>query len=36
LLTPYDESIFRMDHPKNMALLDFRGGARCLADEAKF
>src|SRR5258708_37754466 len=36
MLTPYDESNLPLDHPKNMALLDFRGRRQMLADEAKF
>src|SRR6266436_1315447 len=36
MLTPYDESNLPLDHPKNMALLDFRGRRQMMADEAKF
>jgi Zn-dependent M28 family amino/carboxypeptidase len=36
MLTPYDESNLPLDHPKNMALTDFRARFRMLADEAKF
>src|SRR5712675_857710 len=36
MLTPYEESNLPLDHPKNMALLDFRGRRQMLADEAKF
>jgi len=28
MLTAYDESNLPLDHPKNMALLDFPAGAR--------
>jgi Zn-dependent M28 family amino/carboxypeptidase len=36
LLTPFAESNLPLDHPKNMALTDFRGRRQMLADEAKF
>ena len=36
MLTPFDESNLPLDHPKNMALLDFRARFRMLSDEAKF
>src|SRR6266852_2263611 len=36
MLTPYDESNLPLDHPKNMAPLDFRGRRQMMADEAKF
>lgn len=36
MLTPYDESNLPLDHPKNVALLDFRARFRMLSDEAKF
>ncbi len=36
MLTPFAESNLPLDHPKNMALLDFRGRRQMLADEAKF
>src|SRR5882724_9863441 len=36
MLTPYDQSNLPLDHPKNMALLDFRGRRQMMADEAKF
>src|SRR5712671_4463152 len=36
MLTAYDESNLPLDHPKNMALLDFRGRRQVMADEAKF
>jgi len=36
MLTPYDESNLPLDHPKNMALVDFRARFRMLTDEAKF
>jgi carboxypeptidase Q len=36
MLTPFDESNLPLDHPKNMALKDFRGRFRMMMDEAKF
>jgi carboxypeptidase Q len=36
MLTPYAESNLPLDHPKNMALQDFRGRFRLLQDEVKF
>jgi carboxypeptidase Q len=36
MLTPFDESNLPLDHPKNMALKDFRGRFRVMMDEAKF
>jgi len=36
MLTPYDESNLPLDHPKNMALTDYRGRRQMMADEAKF
>jgi carboxypeptidase Q len=36
MLTPFDESNLPLDHPKNMALKDYRGRYRLMADEAKF
>ena len=36
MLTPYAESNLPLDHPKNMALQDFRGRYRLLQDEVKF
>ena len=36
MLTPFAESNLPLDHPKNMALTDFRGRRQMLADEAKF
>jgi hypothetical protein len=36
MLTPYDESNLPLEHPKNMALRDYRGRMRMLMDEAKF
>jgi carboxypeptidase Q len=36
ILTPYAESNLPLDHPKNMALQDFRGRFRQLQDEVKF
>jgi len=36
MLTPFDESNLPLDHPKNMALKDFRGRFRMIMDEAKF
>lgn len=36
MLTPFAESNLPLDHPKNMALTDFRARFRMLADEAKF
>jgi len=35
MLTPFAESNLPLDHPKNMALMDFRGRFRMMADEAK-
>src|SRR5437667_1758853 len=36
MLTPFDASNLPLDHPKNMALKDFRGRFRMMMDEAKF
>jgi len=36
MLTPFAESNLPLDHPKNMALTDFRGRMRTLQDEVKF
>jgi carboxypeptidase Q len=36
MLTPFEESNLPLDHPKNMALRDYRGRGRMMADEAKF
>jgi carboxypeptidase Q len=36
MLTPFAESNLPLDHPKNMALQDFRGRFRLLQDEVKF
>jgi carboxypeptidase Q len=36
MLTPFDESNLPLDHPKNMALKDYRGRFRMMMDEAKF
>jgi carboxypeptidase Q len=36
MLTPFDESNLPLDHPKNVALKDYRGRYRLMADEAKF
>jgi hypothetical protein len=36
MLTAFAESNLPLDHPKNMALTDFRARSRMLADEAKF
>src|SRR3984957_5157649 len=36
MLTAFDESNLPLDHPKNMALTDYRARFRLLADEAKF
>ena len=36
MLTSFDESNLPLDHPKNMALKDFRGRFRMMMDEAKF
>jgi len=36
MLTPFDESNLPLDHPKNMALKDFRGRFRMMMDDAKF
>src|SRR6266404_887828 len=36
MLTRFDESNLPLDHPKNMALKDFRGRVRVLIEEAKF
>jgi Zn-dependent M28 family amino/carboxypeptidase len=36
MVTPFDESNLPLDHPKNMALKDFRGRFRMMMDEAKF
>ena len=36
MLTPYAESNLPLDHPKNMALQDFRARFRLLQDEVKF
>jgi len=36
MLTPYAESNLPLDHPKNMALADYRGRRQMMTDEAKF
>jgi carboxypeptidase Q len=36
VMTPFDESNLPLDHPKNMALKDYRGRSRMIADEVKF
>jgi len=36
MLTPFEESNLPLDHPKNMALKDYRGRFRMMMDEAKF
>jgi Zn-dependent M28 family amino/carboxypeptidase len=36
MLTPFAESNLPLDHPKNMALTDFRSRFRMMTDEAKF
>ena len=36
MLTAFAESNLPLDHPKNMALTDYRARSRMLADEAKF
>jgi carboxypeptidase Q len=36
MMTPYNDSNLPLDHPKNMALTDYRARFRMLVDEAKF
>src|SRR5260370_33585261 len=36
MMKPFAENNRRLDHPKSMGLLDFRGRRQMLADEAKF
>lgn len=36
MLTPFDQSNLPLDHPKNMALADYRGRRQVMAEEAKF
>ena len=36
IMTPFDESNLPLDHPKNLALKDYRGRSKMMADEVKF
>lgn len=36
IMTPFDESNLPLDHPKNLALEDYRGRSKMMADEVRF